>query len=114
MSNSNRGDQQAGTGPDARGRRADDKESNLNFEASSVAGQTRPRRLLLCLDGVPHEIIEASRGRGMFDSFGNTARLLSPFPTMTNVALSTMLSASAPLGYESLYFDKQARELRGG
>ena len=77
-------------------------------------GQTRPRRLLLCLDGVPHEVIEAARQRGLFDRFHTPARLLSPFPTMTNVALSAMFGATAPLGYESLYFDKNARELRGG
>ena len=78
------------------------------------AGKTRPRRLLLCLDGVPHKLIEAAKGRGLFDGFGPPTRLLSPFPTMTNVALSAMLGASPPAGYESLYFDKSAGELRGG
>jgi hypothetical protein len=78
------------------------------------AGRTRPRRLLLCLDGVPHEVIAAAKGRGLFADFSSPSRLLSPFPTMTNIALSCMLDASAPLGYESLYFDRQARELRGG
>ena len=33
---------------------------------------------------------------------------------MTNVALSAMLGASPPAGYESLYFDRNAGELRGG
>src|SRR5215212_10231520 len=79
-----------------------------------MIGQTRPRRLLLCLDGVPHKLIEEERGRGLFDSFKPPARLLSPFPTMTNVALSAMLGATPPAGYESLYFDRKARELRGG
>ena len=74
----------------------------------------RPRRLLLCLDGVPYEIVAAAKGRGLFDEFGEPAQMLSPFPTMTNVALSTMLGASAPLGYESLYFDRAAGSLRGG
>ena len=86
-------------------------EKALNKEG---AGRTRPRRLLLCLDGVPHKVIEAARARGLFASFNEPSCLLSPFPTMTNVALSAMLGATAPLGYESLYFDKQARELRGG
>ena len=76
--------------------------------------QTRARRLLLCLDGVPHKLIEQAKSRGLFDSFGPPARLLSPFPTMTNVALSAMLGASPPAGYESLYFDRAAGELRGG
>lgn len=78
------------------------------------AGKTRPRRLLLCLDGVPHKLIDGEKSRGLFDGFGPPTRLLSPFPTMTNVALSAMLGASPPQGYESLYFDRNARELRGG
>ena len=76
--------------------------------------QARPRRLLLCLDGVPHKLIEGERSRGLFDSFKAPTRLLSPFPTMTNVALSAMLGATPPAGYESLYYDRKARELRGG
>jgi hypothetical protein len=76
--------------------------------------QSRPRRLLLCLDGVPHQLIEQAKARGLFEGFGPPARLLSPFPTMTNVALSTMFGASPPEGYESLYFDRNAGALRGG
>ena len=78
------------------------------------AGETRPRRLLLCLDGVPYEVIKAAKARGLFARFGDPAGLLSPFPTMTNVALAQMLGASLPLGYESLYFDKDSQELCGG
>jgi len=33
---------------------------------------------------------------------------------MTNVALSAMFGATPPAGYESLYFDRRAGELRGG
>jgi hypothetical protein len=78
------------------------------------AGETRPRRLLLCLDGVPYEVIKTAKSRGLFARFREPANLLSPFPTMTNIALSTMLGASAPLGYESLYFDRDRQELCGG
>jgi hypothetical protein len=78
------------------------------------AGETRPRRLLLCLDGVPYEVIKAAKSRGLFARFNAPAGLLSPFPTMTNIALSTMLGATPPNGYESLYFDCDAQELRGG
>jgi hypothetical protein len=83
-------------------------------KAIERAGVERPRRLLLCLDGVPYEVLKGAKSSGLFDNFGEPARLLSPFPTMTNVALSRMLGATAPLGYESLYFDTCARELRGG
>ena len=77
-------------------------------------GTDRPRRLLLCLDGVPHKLIEQSKARGLFAGFGPPTRLLSPFPTMTNVALAAMFGASPPPGYESLYFDRKSGELRGG
>lgn len=83
-------------------------------EPRNGAGRTRPRRLLLCLDGVPFEIIRRARERGLFERFNDPACLLSPFPTMTNIALSTMLGATAPLGYESLYFDRDECCLRGG
>ncbi|MFL6254104.1 MAG: alkaline phosphatase family protein [Pyrinomonadaceae bacterium] len=79
-----------------------------------VKPQERPRRLLLCLDGVPFEVVREAKSRGMFDNFKEPARLLSPFPTLTNVALAEMLGATPPNGYESLYFDREARELRGG
>ena len=82
--------------------------------SNGSSSETRPRRLLLCLDGVPHKLIEAARHRGLFDAFGPPTRLLSPFPTMTNVALSAMFGATPPAGYESLYFDRSAGELRGG
>lgn len=88
--------------------------SVANGGTNKRAGRERPRRLLLCLDGVPLEVIKAAKNRGLFDNFGAPACLLSPFPTMTNVALSAMLGATAPLGYESLYFDCEAREMRGG
>ena len=79
-----------------------------------VETPARPRRLLLCLDGVPFDLVTEAKSRGLFDNFREPARLLSPFPTLTNVALAQMLRASPPNGYESLYFDREARELRGG
>src|SRR5215211_3764141 len=84
------------------------------MNANHGSKNERPRRLLLCLDGVPHKLIMAAKERGLFERFGPPTRLLSPFPTMTNVALSAMFGASPPAGYESLYFDRRAGELRGG
>lgn len=86
----------------------------MNSVSQGGPGKTRPRRLLLCLDGVPHKLIQRAKERGLFDMFGAPTRLLSPFPTMTNVALSAMFGATPPAGYESLYFDRNDRQLHGG
>jgi len=86
----------------------------MNSASQGGPGKSRPRRLLLCLDGVPHKLIERARQRGLFEAFGSPTRLLSPFPTMTNVALSAMLGATPPAGYESLYFDRNDRQFHGG
>jgi hypothetical protein len=86
----------------------------MQANGNNIAGRNRPRRLLLCLDGVPCKLIESAKHRGLFEGFGPPTQLLSPFPTLTNVALSAMFGASPPFGYESLYFDTKARELRGG
>src|SRR2546421_168709 len=72
-----------------------------------VKSQTRARCLLLCLDGVPFDVVTEARSRGLFDNFNTPVRLLSPFPTLTNVALAQMLGATVPNGYESLYFDRE-------
>ncbi|MBV9928797.1 MAG: alkaline phosphatase family protein [Acidobacteria bacterium] len=90
------------------------RESQTKPALHVVRPQERPRRLLLCLDGVPFEVVSEAKSRGMFDNFKEPARLLSPFPTLTNVALAEMLGATPPNGYESLYFDREAKELRGG
>ncbi|MDQ3907627.1 MAG: alkaline phosphatase family protein [Acidobacteriota bacterium] len=96
----------------------EDAQANANEGESSgaraVAGVTRARRLLICLDGVPLEVVRMARARGMFEFFREPSALLSPFPTMTNVALASMFRATPPQGYESLYFDRGARALRGG
>ena len=92
--------------------RAEEAETRARLRV--VRPQERPRRLLLCLDGVPFDVVREAKSRGMFDNFREPARLLSPFPTLTNVALAEMLGATPPAGYESLYFDREAKELRGG
>src|ERR1043166_7211239 len=69
-----------------------------------VEAQARPRRLLLCLDGVPFELVKQAQSRGLFENFRAPARLLSPFPTLTNVALAQMLRASPPASPQSASF----------
>ncbi|HWP43152.1 MAG TPA: hypothetical protein VNO14_07965 [Blastocatellia bacterium] len=72
------------------------------------------RRLVLALDGVPWQAIDESRSGGRFRVFHPPARVISPFPTMTNIGMNAMLGARKPLGYENLYFDRARGRMCGG
>jgi len=76
--------------------------------------QKPKRRLILGLDGVPWQIINELRSEGRFSLFHQPTKLISPFPTMTNVGMTTLLRTSRTLGYESLYFDRTVNALKGG
>src|SRR5688500_280483 len=51
-------------------------ESAMLSNSQGTPGKNRPRRLLLCLDGVPHAVIQSAKERGLFDAFGAPSRLL--------------------------------------
>jgi hypothetical protein len=77
--------------------------------------ETQPkRRLVLALDGVPWQAIDESRSGGHFRVFRDPARVISPFPTMTNIGMNAMLGAPKSLGYENLYFDRERGRMCGG
>jgi len=75
-----------------------------------VAEGTGPRTLVLALDGVPFRVVEQAREAGAFEDWPPTSRLISSFPSVTNVAFTEMLQPTglgpAP-GYEYSHFDRQ-------
>ncbi|HJQ68793.1 MAG TPA: hypothetical protein VKA70_07465 [Blastocatellia bacterium] len=77
--------------------------------------EVRPkRRLVLALDGVPWQVIDETRSGGHFRVFKEPARVISPFPTMTNIGMCAMLGAPKTRGYEQLYFDRERGRMCGG
>ena len=81
---------------------------------SQEASRQGARRLVLALDGVPWQAIDESRSGGCFRAFRPPARVISPFPTMTNIGMNAMLGARRSLGYENLYFDRERGRICGG
>lgn len=72
------------------------------------------KHLILCVDGVPYDAVERLQQQGVFQRFHPASRLVSPFPSMTNVALKELFHAAPPSGYEAFYFDRQLNRLCGG
>ncbi len=74
------------------------------------------RHLIICVDGVAYSTIEKMRAEGRFKLFRQPARMIAPFPSLTNLALSEILKpagASEAVGYEDNYFDVEHNKMRG-
>lgn len=75
------------------------------------------RQLIVCVDGVGFSMIAEMRSQGHFKRFNEPSRMISPFPTLTNVSLTEVLKtvgAGEALGYEDNYFDTTSNKMRGG
>lgn len=75
------------------------------------------RHIIICVDGVGFSLIEKMRAEGRFKMFRAPSRMISPFPTLTNLSMSEILEpagAGKPAGYEDNYFDAERNKLRGG
>jgi hypothetical protein len=83
-------------------------------ETARARGQ---RHLIVCVDGVGFSTIEKMRAKGRFGKFQSPARMISPFPSLTNLSLSEILEpagAKPSAGYEDSYFDLKENSIRGG
>ncbi|HEX8774982.1 MAG TPA: hypothetical protein VF735_15515 [Pyrinomonadaceae bacterium] len=93
----------------------------MGFPAATVAEGERsagaPRRLIICVDGVGFSLIEKMRREGRFRQFREPSRMIAPFPTLTNVAMTEILkpagAVSSP-GYEDKFFDVEKNRMSGG
>ncbi len=75
------------------------------------------RHFILSLDGVGYALVEGLMREGHFAFFHRPARLIAPFPTLTNPAFIEILrplGAPPSPGYEDYYYDPTANAMRGG
>ena len=72
------------------------------------------RHVVIVLDGVPYDLVEAFRAKGRLRLFYPPARVISPYPAMSDLALAEVFVSPKPLGFESLYYDHRANRLTGG
>ncbi|MBC7910215.1 MAG: hypothetical protein H7Y30_06930 [Pyrinomonadaceae bacterium] len=87
----------------------------------SVAPQTDSmlpvKHIVICVDGVGYSTIEKMRAEGKFQYFRQPARMIAPFPTLTNVAMTEILEtagAKEAAGYEDNFYDADKNRMRGG
>jgi hypothetical protein len=83
---------------------------------SQAEASSAPRHIIICIDGVGISTINRMRAEGWFAMFRPPSYMISPFPSLTNSAMSNILeTAGAKMtpGYEDNYFDSHANKMRG-
>lgn len=91
---------------------------DVNSEAVSNADVVSPgkRHLIICLDGIGFSLIEKMRAENNFKTFQSPGRMISPFPTLTNVSMTEIMEtmgAEPANGYEETFFDTERNAIRG-
>lgn len=66
---------------------------------------------LIALDGVPFDVVDQLYRAGSFRLFHPPARVVCPFPAMTDLALAALFHTNPCLAYQALYFDRAANRL---
>jgi hypothetical protein len=83
------------------------------LDGAAYSHSSGPRRLVIVLDGVPYQTIAELRAEGRFRRFKNPARMISMFPSLTNVAMIEILQAGDSPGYEDHYYDRERNRILG-
>jgi len=78
------------------------------------AGGGNIPHLVIALDGVPFNLVQELCEQGRFRLFYPPARLISCFPSMTDLAFSLLFDSERCLGCEALYFDPVRNTLSDG
>ena len=86
------------------------------FSTGAPEAPVPSRHIIICVDGVGFATIQKMRAEGRFKAFRDPARMIAPFPSLTNVSIARILEpagAEEPIGYEEDYFDVAANKMRG-
>ncbi|MBN2375182.1 MAG: hypothetical protein JXD22_02185 [Sedimentisphaerales bacterium] len=69
---------------------------------------------IIALDGVPYELVEELYRAGGFRLFHRPSRLISCFPSMTDLAFNRLFGGKQPLAFEAEYFDRKKNRIIPG
>jgi hypothetical protein len=70
--------------------------------------------VVIAIDAVPYALFARLQREGLFREFFPAARMIAPFPSLTNVGYTAILKTAPALGYEDKYYDPAANRVGGG
>ena len=77
-------------------------------------GSDPERTVVIAIDAVPYAVFTKLQDEGHFGAFFPAARMIAPFPSLTNVGYTSILKTAPVLGYEDRYYDPVENRTRGG
>ena len=94
--------------------RGSDGAPSETVRLDEVATGEVPHFIILA-DGVPYGLVEELYEQGLFRLFYRPSRLISCFPSMTDLAFSQVFDSAQPLAYQAEHFDRDRNRLvKGG
>ena len=83
----------------------------VDLDKVPVAGTPH---VILILDGIGYETVEAVRKDGRLRLFHPPSRVISTFPAMTDLALGDAFRCPPCAGYEAVHYDRGKKSIVGG
>ncbi len=77
-------------------------------------GSKPSRTVVIAIDAVPYTVFARLQRQGLFREFFPAARMIAPFPSLTNVGYAAILKTSRGLGYEDKFYDPVRNRVGGG
>lgn len=75
---------------------------------------SRCRHLVLILDGIGYDLLKKCYDSGKLRMFYPPSRIVSPYPSVTEISISAILGSSPPRAVQSRYFDRKTNSMVGG
>jgi hypothetical protein len=79
-----------------------------------LPGSKPARTVVIAIDAVPYAVFARLQREGLFREFFPAARMVAPFPSLTNVGYTAILRTAPVLGYEDKYYDPVGNRVGGG
>jgi hypothetical protein len=83
------------------------------FDRSAESPDGVPQRLVLAIDGIPYDVFVELQGRGHFSAFRPAARMVSTFPSLSDVAFAAIEGGDPPDGYQTTHYDPVRNKVVG-
>jgi hypothetical protein len=77
-------------------------------------GSDPERTVVIAIDAVPYDVFAKVQREGLFREFFPPARMIAPYPSLTNIGYTAILHTAPVRGYEDKYYDPVENKQRGG